>query len=366
MHISVAPSRFAAIYIRTMKKIKTGIAAFGLSGQVFHAPFIDLHEGFELTAVGERTKNLSAARYPQARIVRSFEELVAQPDLELVVVNTPDVFHYEHIKMALTADKHVIAEKPFVFHATQGEELKRIAAERGLLLTVYHNRRWDSDFLTLKKVIESGRVGRIVEFISAYERYRPQIADSWKDRADDRVGTTYNLGSHNVDQVLQLFGMPQGVWATIGVLRGGGGIDDYFQIEMLYPKLKVTTRSTLLACEQGPRFVLHGTTGSFVKYGIDPQEDTLRFSTDAKPAGPGWGREPKSIWGTLTTMTSDGSTVRETIESLPGNYMGYYDAIYAVLREGAAPAVGIDEALNVIRVIEAAFESDKTGNVIRF
>ncbi len=352
-----------------MDKIKTGVATYGLSGQVFHAPFIDLHEGFELTAIGERTKNLSAARYPHARIVRSFEELVAQPDLELIVVNTPDVFHYEHVKMALEAGKHVVVEKPFVFHAAQGEELKRLAEARGLLLTVYHNRRWDSDFLTVKKVVEEGRLGRIVEFISAYERYRPRIVDSWKDRADYRVGTTYNLGSHNVDQILQLFGMPEGVWAKIDVLRDGGGIDlvdDYFQIEMLYPKLKVTTRSTLLAAELGPRFVLHGTEGSFVKYGLDVQEDTLRFGDNVKPCGPDWGREPETIWGTLTTESPDGTLVRERIESLPGDYMGYYDAIYATLREGAAPAVNIDDALNVIRVIEAAFESSKTGETIRF
>ncbi len=349
-----------------MKKIKTGVATYGLSGQVFHAPFIDLHEGFELTAIGERTKNLSAEKYPNARIVRSFEELVAQPDLELVVVNTPDVLHYEHIKMALEAGKHVIAEKPFVFHAAQGEELKHLAEARGLLLTVYHNRRWDSDFLTLRQVIESGRVGRIVEFVSAYERYRPRIVDSWKDRADYRVGTTYNLGSHTVDQILQLFGMPRGVWATIDVLRDDGGIDDYFQIEMLYPKLKVTTRSTLLAAEQGPRFVLHGTKGSFIKYGLDTQEDTLRFGDNVKPCGPDWGREPEAIWGTLTTENADGQIVRETVESLSGNYMGYYDAIYATLRGGAAPAVAIDDALNVIRVIEAAFESSKTGETIRF
>lgn len=347
-----------------MKKIKTGISSFGLSGQVFHAPFIDLHDGFELTAIVERTKNLSRERYPHARIVRSFEELIALPELELVVVNTPDMTHYEYAKMALLAGKNIIVEKPFVFHAEQGEELKRLAEERGLFITVYHNRRWDSDFLTLKKVLESGKLGRPVEFISAFERFRPRPIDSWKDRADYRVGTTYNLGSHTIDQVLQLFGMPEAVWGTIDVLRDGGGIDDYFQIQMLYPKLKVTTRSGLVMCEQGPRFVLHGLNGSFVKYGLDVQEDVLK--TGAKPEGAEWGREPEAIWGTVSYLDESGALVREKVESLPGDYMGYYDAIYATLREGAEPAVRIDDALNVIRVIEAAFESDRTGNAVRF
>jgi len=341
-------------------KIKTGVASFGMSGQVFHAPFVELHEGFELTAIVERTKELSKAQYPNVRIVRSFDELIAIPELELVVVNTPDMTHYEYCKKALNAGKNVIVEKPFVFDIAQGEELKKLAEEKGLLLTVYQNRRWDSDYLTVKKVMESGMLGRPMEFISTYERYRDAVpGTTWKETADNRVGTTYNLGTHTIDQIVQLFGMPDSLWATIDVLRDNGQIDDYFQIQMLYPKLKVTARGGFMIRDAGPRFAIHGMKGSFLKFGLDVQEDALKRGE--KPGIPGWGMEPESIWGTVKQVTDNGLTVKGKIESVPGNYFSYYDNIYAVLREGAEPAVKLNDVLNVLRVIDAAFESNRTG-----
>ena len=336
-----------------------------MSGQVFHAPFVALHEGFELTAIVERHKELSRAKYPEARIVRSFEELIAIPELELVVVNTPDMTHYDYCKKALLAGKNVIVEKPFVFEVSQGEELKKLAGEKGLLLTVYQNRRWDSDFLTVKKVLESGVLGRPMEFISAYERYRDAVpGTTWKETGDHRVGTTYNLGTHTIDQIVQLFGMPQGVWATIGVLRDHGEIDDYFQIQLLYPELKVTARGGFAMRDAGPRFAIHGMKGSFLKYGLDVQEDALKRGE--KPGTPGWGMEPESIWGTLKQVTDNGLTLKGKVESLPGNYFSYYDTIYASLRQGAEPAVKLDDVLNVLRIIDAAFESHETGRMVRF
>lgn len=346
------------------RKIKTGIASYGMSGKLFHAPFIDGHDGFELTAVVERSKDEARGRYPQVRRYRSFDELIADPEPELIVVNTPDTTHYGFCRQALLAGKHVVVEKPFVFRVSEGEELKKLAEERGLLLMVYQNRRWDSDFRTVKQVLDSGVLGRVMEFISAYERFRPAAPGvTWKETAEGRRGTTYDLGSHIVDQIVQLFGVPEAVWATIERLRDGSEIDDYCQLQLLYPKLRVTARAGFVMRDAGPRFAVHGMKGSFNKYGLDVQEDALKRGE--KPGTPGWGVEPEAIWGTIRTVADNGLTVQGRVESLPGDYSDFYDNVYAVLRRGAEPAVRLEDSLNVIRIIEAAFESNETGRAVR-
>jgi predicted dehydrogenase len=346
------------------QKIKTGIASYGMSGKLFHAPFIDGHDGFELTAIVERTKNDSRGRYPHAKLRRSFDELTAERELELIVVNTPDTTHYDFCRQALLAGKHVVVEKPFVFRAHEGVELEKLAREQGRMLMVYQNRRWDSDFLTVKQVLDSGVLGRVMEFVSTYERFRPAAPGvTWKETAEGRRGTTYDLGSHIIDQIVQLFGMPQSVWATIERLRDGAEIDDWFQLQMLYPKLRVTARAGFAMRQAGPRFAIHGMKGSFHKYGLDVQEDALKRGE--KPGTPGWGVEPESIRGTIMTVANNGMTIRGRVESLPGNYFGFYDNVHAVLRQDGEPAVRLEDSLNVIRIIEAAFESNETGCAVR-
>ena len=190
-----------------MEKIKTGLAAFGMSGQIFHAPFISTNPAFCLTAITERNKNLSKERYPSARIVRSFEELVALDELELVVINTPDSTHYEYTRKALEAGKNVIVEKPFTATAEQGQELVDLARSKGLAISVYQNRRWDSDFLTVREILNKGLLGRLVEFESTFPRYRNFIKPgTWKETGELGGGLTYNLGAHIIDQAVQLFG----------------------------------------------------------------------------------------------------------------------------------------------------------------
>ena len=343
------------------QKIKTGVAAFGMSGSVFHAPFLDLHEGFELCTVVERSKNRLRQHYPYVKTVRSFDELLADPELELIVVNTPHPTHYEYCKAALLAGKNVVVEKLFVFDPAQGEELKALAEKQGALLTVYQNRRWDSDFLTVRKVLDSGLLGRVVEFYSAYQRYRPVNPTTWKEKAEGRTGVTYDLGSHIVDQIVQLFGRPQGVWATVGKMRDGGQIDDYFNMRLIYPDVQVTARAGFVMREETSRFTIHGTAGSFVKYGLDVQEEALKRGE--KPGSPGWGAEPESQWGVLNTE-ANGVHFRGKVESVPGNYMAYYDAVYETLRHGAAPTVGLDGVLDTLRVLDAAFRSSETRQVV--
>lgn len=350
-----------------MHKIKTGLAAFGMSGQIFHAPFISTDPHFELTAITERSKNLSKEKYPSARIVRSFEELLAVEELELVVINTPDSTHYDYARMALEAGKNVVVEKPFTTTVAEGEELVALARSRGLALSVYQNRRWDSDFLTVKDILDKGLLGRLVEFESTFPRYRNFIKPgTWKETGEMGGGLTYNLGAHVIDQAVRLFGVPEMIFADIDILREGGRVDDYFVIHLLRPSLaphvKITLKSSYLMCEPEPRFVLHGTEGSFVKYGLDRQEADL--NAGRMPGSPGWGVEDESIWGVLHTE-KDGHAVRHKYPSLAGNYACFYDDIYRHLRLGEPLQTDASGVLPVIRLIEAAKESSTDRIVVR-
>ena len=350
-----------------MEKIKTGLAAFGMSGQIFHAPFISTNPAFKLTAITERSKELSKERYPSTRIVRSFDELIAIEELELVVVNTPDSTHYEYARKALEAGKHVIVEKPFTTTVEQGQHLIELAKSKGLALSVYQNRRWDSDFLTIKEIINNGLLGRLVEFESTFPRYRNFIKEgTWKETGEMGGGLTYNLGAHVIDQAVQLFGIPEAIFADIDIIRTGGLVDDYFVIHLLRPskapEIKITLKSSYLMCEPEPRFVLHGTEGSFVKYGLDRQEEDL--NAGLMPDSPNWGVEDEAIWGLLHTE-KEGKIVRKKYRSQTGNYAGFYDNIYRHLRLGEPLQTDASEVLPVIRLIEAAWKSSKRKEVIK-
>ncbi|MDR2040574.1 MAG: oxidoreductase [Bacteroidales bacterium] len=345
-----------------MKKIQVGLASFGMSGKVFHAPILDNHPGFSLNTIVERTKNEAVKSYPEVDIVRSFDELIDRDDIELIVVNTPDATHFEYAHKALEAGKNVVVEKPFTHTIGQGEDLLNLAYKHKKMLSVFQNRRWDGDFLTVRKIIDNQWLGRLVEFESNYMRYRNYIQpDTWKESLVQGIGITYNLGSHMIDQALVLFGMPEAVWADIDTLRSGGEIDDYYHIKLIYPEIKVTLKSSYLVREEGARYTLHGTLGSFLKYGIDPQEDMLKQG--GNPTLPGWGTEPEEYWGILNTEIN-GMHFRGKVETIAGNYAAYYDNIYDVIRNRAELEVLPEEALNVIHVIEAVMESSRIGQTI--
>jgi predicted dehydrogenase len=342
--------------------IPVGLASFGMSGKLFHAPIVAHHAGFSLYAVVERTKNEAKIIYPEITVVRSFDDLLADDRIELVVVNTPDFTHYEYARKALEAGKNVIVEKPFTQKVQQAEELIELAHKKNLLLSVYQNRRWDGDFLTIRKLLDSKVLGRLVEFESHYMRYRNYIQpNTWKESVSQGIGLSYNLGSHMIDQALTLFGMPEAVWADIDSLRDDSEVDDYYHIRLIYPRLKVTLRASYLVREQGPRYTLHGTLGSFLKYGLDPQEEALKQGEN--PAMPGWGKESEEFWGILNTEIN-GLSFRGKVETLAGNYSAFYDNIHDALRQGAALEVQPEQALNVIRVIEKATESSRTGRCV--
>ena len=347
--------------MKVTEKIKTGIASYGMSGQLFHAPFVHSHPRFELTAVVERSKDLAGQRYPQVRTVRSFEDLTAMDDVELIVVNTPDSTHYTYARLALEAGKHVIVEKPFTNSVEEGRILIALAEKHGKMLGVYQNRRWDADFLTVKDLLEKKILGRAVEFESTFARYRNYIqAGTWKEQEG---GITYNLGSHLIDQSIQLFGFPEALFADIATLREGGRVDDYFVIHLLRsaraPEVRVTLKASYLMCELAPRFVLHGTEGSYIKYGVDKQEALLKQG--AVPDTPDWGVEEIAEWGWLRTATEG----RRRYPSLRGHYAGFYDSVYQRLRHGTPLPTDARNVLPVIALIEAAFESSRSGHTVR-
>lgn len=346
-----------------MRKIGVGISSYGMSGEIFHAPLLHVNPGFEIISILERSKNRSAERYPDAEIVRTYEELLENERIELLIVNTPDALHYEMTREALHAGKHIIVEKPFVLDSRQGEELIDLAEKKGLLLSVFQNRRWDGDFLTVRKILDEGHLGRLVEYEAHFDRYRNYIVEgTWKEDPGPGTGTLFNLGSHLADQALVLFGKPDYVYADIRVLRTGGKIDDAFTVLLGYPDVKVTLKSSYLVKEPGPRYYLHGTEGSFLKHGIDPQEEAL--NNGEWPVGDDWGREPESDWGLLNTE-KEGKSFRGKYETVPGSYGDYYDGIHRALQEGSPPPVTAGQANLVIRIIEAARESNKTGKRIR-
>lgn len=349
-----------------MEVIKTGLAAYGMSGQVFHAPFISMNPHFKLCKIVERSKELSKERYPHATIVRSFDELIQDHEIELVIVNTPDSTHYTYARAALEAGKHVIVEKPFTSTTEQGKELIALAHSKGLMLSVYQNRRWDADFQTVQEILSKALLGRLVEYESTFARYRNFIKPhTWKETGEWGGGLTYNLGAHLIDQAIQLFGMPEAIFADLGTLRTDGQVDDYFMIHLLRPALapevKITLKSSYLMRQAEPRFVLHGTLGSFVKYGVDKQEAALL--NGETPDKPHWGAETEQEWGLLHTEI-DGKEVCEKYPSVPGDYGGFYRNIYEHLRLQKPLQTGAEKILNVIKVIEAVYRSHAERQII--
>jgi len=347
-----------------MYPIKTGIASYGMSGKVFHAPLLHVHHGFEIYKIVERTYKGSKERYPYVHVVKSFEELLEDKELELIIVNTPDATHFEYTKMALQADKHVVVEKPFTMNSNEAIELRDLAKKQRRVLSVFQNRRWDGDYLTVKKVIREKLLGRLVSFESHFDRYRNFIQpDTWKEEPNAGAEILYNLGAHMIDQAFELFGMPNNISADIGIQRTNGKVDDFYNIVLRYNEIHATLKSSYMVREEGPRYILHGTEGSFLKWGIDPQEVDLKVGK--YPDEPEWGVEPKKLWGKLNTELG-GLHFTGRIETIPGNYMDYYDNIYDVIRDNKELIVKPEQSLEVIRIIEGAIESNRTGNMVNF
>lgn len=348
--------------------IRTGIIGYGLSGRVFHAPFIDVVEGFELTKISTTNPEgikMIHQRYPNTKVVSGPEDIINDPVIDLVIVTSPNTVHFSQAKESLLAGKHVVIEKPFTNTSAEADELIEISKKAGKILTAYHNRRFVSDTKTVKKVLASGLIGDVVDFETHFDRYRPEPrpVGYWRENSLPGSGIFYDLGSHLIDQALHLFGLPTAVTAHIKSQRPWAKADDCFDVKLNYPTHTATLKSSMLANIPGPTFQIHGTKGSFVKYGLDVQEENL--NKGMIPNTPDWGKEPESIWGKLVTEYN-GLKINSVVESENGDYRDYFINLREAILGKAELAVKPEEARNVIRVIELAFQSSEEGRTIPF
>ena len=343
-----------------MQKIKAALLSYGMSGKVFHAPFLELHPRFELTGSWERSKKLIQQDYPDVKSYESLEELL-NDDIDLVIVNTPIETHFEYTKKVLEAGKHALVEKAFTCNTSEAEELRDLAKAKGLKLAVYHNRRWDSDFKTVKEVVDEKLLGTIVEAEFRFDRYNPNLSTkTHKETKNPGAGILMDLGSHIIDQALHLFGMPDSVFTDLRITRKNSLNDDMLDILLYYPDKRVRLRAGFFYREAVPAYALHGTKGSFLKNRGDIQEEELKAGK--KPTLEGWGIEPEEKAGILHTE-KNGEIYRGHIPTRPGNYYGLFDALYHSVTEDKKEPVTAQEGVNVMKIIDAAVLSSEKQKV---
>lgn len=344
------------------KTIQTALSSYGMSGQVFHGPSLKINANFSVVKIFERSKDLSAKLFPDANIVRSYDEILKDDNIELVVVNTPDMLHFEMAKQALEAGKHIVVEKPVTPKSNKAEELAELAHKKGLVFTVYQNRRWDGDFRTVQQVLNEGKLGRLIEFESHFDRYRTYITpNTWKEEGDKYSGVLYNLGSHMIDQAYVLFGKPKSVTAHLKIVRSGGRVTDYYDIRLEYDSFAALLKCSYLVKEAGPRYTLHGEYGTFYKSGIDLQEEMLKAGH--LPDEEGWGCEDSEKWGAVF-YEEDGEDVEELVETVPGNYNIFYNNVYDAIRHGKDLLVKPEESIDVLKILEACLLSNKEKRTV--
>lgn len=345
-----------------MQTIKTALLSFGMSGRVFHAPFIQMHPGFQLAGVWERSKQQIQQHYPGTISYPTLEAVLTDSNIELVIVNTPTYTHYEYAKLALLAGKHILVEKAFTTTVAEAIELKELAEKQNRKIAVFQNRRWDSDFKTVQKVINDGLLGRINEAEIHFDRYNLILSPKQhKELPGPGAGITKDLGAHIIDQALCLFGIPQAVFADMRITREGSQVEDCIDLLLYYPSLRVRLKAGYIVREQLPSFIVHGTKGSFLKSRADVQE--VNLVAGQTPNLSDWGTEPVTEYG-LLHVEKDGVFIREHIPTLQGNYYDYYDAVYKALTNNLPMPVTATDGINTMRIIEAAFESSLKRTVI--
>jgi scyllo-inositol 2-dehydrogenase (NADP+) len=350
-------------YFATMQKtINVGIVGFGMSAQVFHAPFVSTVPRFRFHAVVERSTSLAATTYPGVITYRSFDEMLQDDTIELVVITTPNETHFPFSMQALAAGKHVVLEKPFTNTTAEAQQLLDAVQQYNKVLSVYHNRRYVSDFRTIVDILQQKQLGEVHEYECHFDRYRPEAKpNAWREKATPGSGILYDLGSHLIDQALCLFGIPNTITADIKMQRPHAIIDDYFDIRLDYGYTKAILKASMLVREMGPRYMLQGTKGSYIKSGDDPQEALLKEGV--APTGKNWGTEPAGIEGILHTEM-DGEVVRKILASKQGNFGDYYRNLYATLVEGKPLLEKPEHGFNTIRIIELALQSSKEKRTI--
>ncbi len=347
-----------------MKQLHTAFIGYGSGGRIYNAPVVSSIPGYSIDKIlTSSSENIKAAKedFPKAEVVQDYESILKDPKIDLVIIVLPNHLHYSFAKQALEAGKHVLVEKPFTPHLREANELIQLAHKKNLVLSVNHNRRFDSDFKTVKKLVDSGILGKVVEYEAHFDRFRNQVKTGWKENKENPgSGILYDLGSHLIDQALTLFGLPKEVFADIRIQREAATVPDNFELLLFYPNLKVTLKAGILVKEKGPTYSVHGTKGSFVKYGADVQEEALK--NGKKPQDdPHWGMEPSEIWGKLNTVEEE-----RKVESEPGDYRAVYQSFYDAIIQGKTLEVLPEQARDVIRIIESAQQSMDERRVITF
>jgi scyllo-inositol 2-dehydrogenase (NADP+) len=337
-------------------RLRVGVVGYGLAGATFHAPLIRTVDRLILSAVATTRAGGGPAgveRYADA------EALIAAPDIDLVVIATPNDTHFPLARSALLAGKHVVVDKPFTVTVAEADDLIALAATSGRVLSVFHNRRWDGDFLTVRKIVEARLLGEIMLFEAHWDRFRPGIKQGWREVAGQGAGLLNDLGPHLIDQALQLFGPPEAIQADIAVQRAGARVDDYFDIVLRHGAMRAVLGASTLAATPRARFAIYGTRGSFVKHGLDPQETQL--GSGGCPGNEGFGREAEPFFGTLVDETGRS----ERIATERGRYADFYERLADAISNGAAPPVDPADARDGVALIALARRSAKEGRVLR-
>jgi len=346
--------------------LRVGLVGYGFAGQTFHAPVLAAVPGVKLVAVASSQPDKVRADWPAMAVVPDVQALLAlEPGVDLIVVATPNEAHYPVARAALAAGRHVVVDKPFTLDAGEARDLVDLARANGRLVSVYQNRRFDSDFLTLRQILADGLVGRPVYFESHFDRYRPDVRVRWREQKVRGAGLWVDLGSHLMDQAVQLFGRPDSVQLDTAALREGAVVEDYFHAVLRWEQgphapLRAVLHATTLAADPSPRYILHGTRGSYVKYGVDPQEDALR--SGARPGGDGWGADPDD--GLLTLIGDTGQPQPSTVPTQSGDYTRYYAAVRdAIAGTGPSP-VSPQEALALMELLDLGRRSAEEGRAL--
>ncbi|HMI02776.1 MAG TPA: Gfo/Idh/MocA family oxidoreductase [Pedobacter sp.] len=336
-----------------MKEIVTGLMAYGMSGKVFHAPFVNAHPGFKLHAVTERNKKIAAADYPGVISYDTIEDLISDEAIELIIINTPNYTHYDYAAKSLRAGKHILVEKPFTATAAEAKELFELADSVGKKIFFYQNRRWDSDFTTVREVIQSGKLGKLSEVHFRYDRYRAAIGPkTFKEEPLAASGLMYDLAPHLLDQAISIFGKPDSFYKILGKNRKDTKVDDYFSIHLSYPdSVNVFVHANLLLVDPLPAFVVNGSSGSLQKKRTDIQEEQLL--KHMKPDNPVYGIEPEGNEGKLTLIDEDGNKSVHLLPSERSNYLPLFEAVYQSIVNDVQYPVSRDQVLTQLEILEA-------------
>lgn len=337
--------------------IRAALVGYGSVAEKMHAPLIDACPDLELTAVVERRSNKCVEKFPNVKTFRSLEELLDADIADLICITTPNEFHFPMAKQCLLARKHVVVDKPVTIHSWEAEELQKIALEKGLLCSVFHNRRYDGDFRTLQKLVAEKTLGRLVYLESHFDRFRPQVSENWREKDVPGNGITYDLGVHLIDQIALLFGAPESIFADIQKQRKNVLSDDYFDISLFYSGFKARVTAGVLVNVSTPKFLLLGEKGSYQKFYLDVQEQA--FKEGRKPVGENWGVEPEERWGKLYFENETRPLPTER-----GDYRIFYQNVADAITKGSPLQVTLPQTILVLKLIEAAFRSAKEGRKI--